>query len=120
MNRRTVIAVLLTLIAAPLPVAAQSSVSDDKLSPEELHKKYTKRAQLHTEAARYWNGQTKRKTNRQAKNFKTMADLQRKMALQATRLAAAGRGGQKKRFTVIKKAYRNMAIQEQKLLGKIR
>ncbi len=120
MNRRRAIAVLLTLIAAPLPVAAQSKTPDDRLSPRELHEKYTERARLHAEAARYWDVRARRKTSRQAKPFKRMADLQRKMALQATRLAAAGRGGQKKRFTLIKKAYGNLAIQERKLLANVR
>jgi hypothetical protein len=119
MNRRTIIAVLLTLIAAPLRVVAQSPVPDDKLSPEELHKKYTKRARLHAEAANYWDGRTKRKTARQAKYLKRMADLQRRMAREATRLAEAGRAGRKKRFTLTKKAYRILANKEQELLKKV-
>ena len=119
MNRRAAIALLVSLPIVLAGAPARSADPDAKLSSEELYKKYAKLAARHTRSAGFYAGQTARKTSQKARPLKMMADFQKKMALQAGRVANAARAGQWKRFRLSRKAYEKLQIQEQKYRRKI-
>lgn len=119
MNRRTAIALLVLLPIVLADAPARSADPDGKLSPEELYKKYAKLAARHTQSAGFYAGQTARLTSQKARPLKMMADIQRKMALQAGRVANAARAGQWKRFRLSRKAYEKLQTQERKYRSRI-